>query len=225
MLQRCFAVTVLLVSMQAAMAADDPREQAAYAKCPGAAAFVRAHPAPPPPEMADPAARLADLRIELLRMQARDQEVRKGDWSQEEIREMMEVDAAHLPRIKQMVAEHGFPTAELVGRDGVDAAWLLVQHADADPAFQEQVLAAITPRVERGEISRHQFILLTDRVLAGQGKPQRYGSQLLAQAGQWVPKPIEAPEAEVDQRREAMGDMPLADYICMATQMFPPPPP
>lgn len=99
-----------------------------------------------------------------------------------------------------------------------------MQHADADPVFQEQMLSAITPRVQSGEISCHQFILLTDRVLAGQGKPQRYGSQLLAQGGRWVPKPIEAPESEVDQRRAAMGDMPLADYVCMATQMFPPPP-
>lgn len=173
--------------------------------------------------MPAPAARLADLRIELLRMQARDQGARGGGWSQEEIKQMMQVDAEHLPRIKAIIAEHGFPTRELVGRDGVDAAWLLVQHADADPAFQEQVLSAITPRVQAGEISRHQFILLADRVLAGQGKPQRYGSQLLAQEGQWVPKPIEAPESEVDQRRKAMGEMPLADYICMATRMFPPP--
>ncbi|MGS1077676.1 DUF6624 domain-containing protein [Pseudoxanthomonas beigongshangi] len=224
MLPRCIAITMLLVLMQPAGAEDDPQEAAAYAKCPGAAAFVRLHPKPSPPDIADPAARLTDLRIELLRMQTRDQEARSGDWSQEDIRQMMQVDAEHLPRIKQIVAEHGFPEVELVGRDGVDAAWLLVQHADADPAFQEQVLAAITPRVRSGEISRHQFILLTDRVLAGQGKPQRYGSQLLAQEGRWVPKPIEAPESEVDQRRAAMGDMPLADYICMATQMFPPPP-
>ncbi len=201
----------------------DPEEQAALAQCPGAAAFMRDHPRSPSSDIADPAARLADLRIELLRMQTRDQEVRNGGWSQEEIKEMLRVDAGHLPRIKQIVAEHGFPTAELVGGDGVAAAWLLVQHADADPAFQEQVLAMITPRVRDGEISRHQFILLTDRVLAGQGKPQRYGSQLLAQDGHWVPKPIEAPESEVDQRRAAMDEMPLADYICMATRMFPPP--
>lgn len=214
---------LLVVPAWASDAPADPREQAALAQCPGAAAFMRDHPAPREPDMPAPAARLADLRIELLRMQARDQGARGGGWSQEEIKQMMQVDAEHLPRIKAIITEHGFPTRELVGRDGVDAAWLLVQHADADPAFQEQVLSAITPRVQVGEISRHQFILLTDRVLAGQGKPQRYGSQLLAQEGQWVPKPIEAPESEVDQRRKAMGEMPLADYICMATRMFPPP--
>lgn len=225
MTYRWMAAALLLVPvlMLPARADDDPQEAAAYAKCPGAAAFARLHPKPSPPDIADAAARLPELRIELLRMQERDQDVRNGDWSQETIRRMMQVDAEHLPRIKQIVAEHGFPTAELVGRDGVDAAWLLVQHADADPAFQEQMLSSITPRVQSGEISRHQFILLTDRVLAGQGKPQRYGSQLLAQDGRWVPKPIETPESEVDQRRAAMGDMPLADYICMATQMFPPP--
>ena len=35
-------------------------------------------------------------------------------------------------------------------------------------------------------------------------------------------KPMEAPE-QVDQRREAVGEMPLADYICVATQLMPPP--
>ena len=67
------AAAVLLALMLPARADDDPREAAAYAKCPGAAAFARLHPKPSPPDIADAAARLSDLRIELLRMQARDQ--------------------------------------------------------------------------------------------------------------------------------------------------------
>lgn len=202
---------------------DDPALLAAQARCPGAKAFMQAHPqTPPPPAATDAPIALPALREELLAMRDRDQQARSGGWSQEEMQRMQAVDAGHLPRIKAIVAEHGVPTRAQVGADGVDAAWLLVQHADADPAFQEQVLAAIAGRED---VSRHQFVLLTDRVLAGQGKPQRYGSQLQAQDGRWVPKPIEAPAGDVDQRRAAMGDMPLADYLCMATQMFPPPAP
>ncbi|PPV06910.1 hypothetical protein XBLMG947_2128 [Xanthomonas bromi] len=55
--------------------------------------------------------------------------------------------------IHRVVAEHGgLPNAAQVGRDGAAAAWLLVQHADADPAFQEQVLGTLAPHVARGEI-------------------------------------------------------------------------
>ncbi|MNN80899.1 hypothetical protein D3C81_1976650 [compost metagenome] len=110
-----------------------------------------------------------------------------------------------------------------MGIEGVSAAWLLVQHADRAPDFQHQVLGMIMPLVESGEVSSHDFALLTDRVLVNADKPQRYGSQLMAVDGKWQPKPMEAPE-KVDQRRASLGQMPLADYICVATQMMPPPP-
>jgi hypothetical protein len=46
------------------------------------------------------------------------------------------VDAANTARMKRIVAERGWPGRSLVGDDGAQAAWLLVQHADHDPAFQ-----------------------------------------------------------------------------------------
>ena len=46
------------------------------------------------------------------------------------------VDAVHTARLKAIVAAHGWPTVAQVGQDGADAAWLLAQHADKDPAFQ-----------------------------------------------------------------------------------------
>ncbi len=73
-----------------------------------------------------------------------------------------------------------------------------------------------------GEVSSREFALLTDRVLVNAGKPQRYGSQLAAIGGSWQPKAMEAPE-QVDQRRASIGQMPLADYLCVAAQMFPAP--
>src|SRR5690606_20536088 len=164
------------------------------------------------------------LRERLLEMARVDQDARDGDWSQAMIEKMLAVDAANLPEIRKIVADHGgLPTARQVGLEGVSAAWLLVQHADRDPDFQHQVLDAIMPLVESGEVSSHDFALLTDRVLVNADKPQRYGSQLMAVDGKWQAKPMEAPE-KVDQRRASLGQMPLADYICVATQMMPPPP-
>lgn len=219
---------LLLVLAMPALAEDDPELAAALAKCPGAAQFRQHHPhedAPPEQEAApptDPA-----LRKQLLDMVAPDQQARDAvnaaGWSRESVEAMSRVDAANLPRIKRIVEAHaGLPLPSEVGQDGVDAAWLLVQHADADPAFQAQVLDQVQSRVGHGGLRGQDFILLTDRVLTNQGKPQRYGSQLIPRDGKWVPKPLEDP-AQVDARRAAVGQMPLADYLCVASQMFQPP--
>ncbi|MDA3914881.1 hypothetical protein [Oleiagrimonas sp.] len=55
------------------------------------------------------------------------------------------VDKANLVWLKRQVAAHGFPTLERVGVNGIDAAWLLTQHAARDPAFQAEVLAQLKP--------------------------------------------------------------------------------
>lgn len=96
--------------------------------------------------------------------------------------------------------------AELVG-DGASAAWLLVQHADDDAAFQERVLELMHGVVERGDADRSELAYLTDRVRVAHGRPQVYGTQF----GRNVPQPIEDPD-QLDARRAAAGLEPFADY-------------
>lgn len=45
-------------------------------------------------------------------------------------------DQKNLLWIKGIVAKHGWPGESLVGSISAQNAWLLVQHADADPKFQ-----------------------------------------------------------------------------------------
>ncbi|WP_152982716.1 DUF6624 domain-containing protein [Stenotrophomonas humi] len=227
MLRLFIAATLLATAGVASAQDEDPKLAAALLQCPGAAVFVQAEKV----RGQEQAQKLVgivpsepQLREQLLEMMRIDQQAREGDWSPPMIEKMLAVDAANLPKIKKIVANHGsLPGARQVGADGVSAAWLLVQHADRDPAFQQQVLDRIMPLVESGEVSSREIALLTDRVLVNAGAPQRYGSQLAAINGKWEPKPMEAPE-QVDQRRARLGQMPLADYLCVAAQMFPPPP-
>ncbi|WP_296251126.1 DUF6624 domain-containing protein [uncultured Stenotrophomonas sp.] len=227
MLRKNVMLGVLLLAGPAFAEEGDPGLAAALLKCPGAAPFVEADRlraeerknAHTDAALSEPA-----LRQQLLDMAQVDQEARQGEWTRAMVENLQAVDGANLPRIKQIVtASGGLPSAAQVGGDGVSAAWLLVQHADADVVFQRQVLGSIEPMVQRGEISAHDFALLTDRVLVNSGELQRYGSQLLAVDGRWQSKPMESPD-QVDQRRASIGQMPLADYICVATQMFPTPP-
>lgn len=224
---RVVVAAVLLAGAGNVLAEDgDPQLDAALLQCPGATPFVKADKERDRQLAAKNAGIVPSepqLRAQLLEMERVDQQAREGDWSQAMVEKMLAVDAANLAKIKQVVADHaGLPGVQVVGADGLRAAWLLVQHADSDAAFQRQVLDGLAPVLESGEVSSREFALLTDRVLVNAGKPQRYGSQLAAISGKWQPKQMEAPE-QVDQRRASIGQMPLADYICVAAHMFPAP--
>ena len=148
------------------------------------------------------------LRAELLRRMDKDQEARLDEESDR----FPEVDAENLPWLKRLVAERGWPGSSLVGVDGAHALWLLVQHADTDPAFQRHCLGLLTAAVEAGEASPADQAYLTDRVLLHEGEPQVYGTQLTRRGGRWVPDDLRDPDG-VDERRAAVGIPPLAEVL------------
>jgi hypothetical protein len=121
-------------------------------------------------------------------------------------------DAARTERLKEIVAEHGWPTISLVGEDGEDAAWAVAQHSDQDPGFQAEALGLIREAVERGDASPGNLAYLTDRVAAGRDEPQTYGTQIGCTDDGPAPAPIEDEEG-VDARRAEVGLAPLAEYL------------
>ena len=212
---------------------DDAAMEAIISKCPGAAkAILEGHPdvasfkaakrAEGTAQQATmPAPQYPELRESLLEMGRKDQAIRSPhpDFQDPKVVEkFLAADASNLARLKKIVAEHGFPTPSMVGQDGFNAAWLLVQHADPDPAFQQAMLEQM---VEKRLLSGEHLALLTDRVLRAQGKPQRYGSQFTPEDGRQVPQPIEEPLDKLDERRASMGMMPFDDYRCSIEVMYP----
>jgi len=166
------------------------------------------------------------LRQELLGMVERDQEARRAiapdggpgaDPDSEEAMRMCQVDDVNTARMREIIEEHGWPGRSLVGEDGADAAWLLVQHADAEREFQKHCLGLMTEAVGAGEARADLLAYLTDRVLVGEGELQRYGTQLHRVDGKWAPFAL-ADEEQVDQRRAAVGLGPLADYVAGANE-------
>ncbi len=117
---------------------------------------------------------------------------------------MAEYDQANTEWLKGVVAEHGWPRRSEVGEGGASAAWLLVQHADADPLFQLQALRLMEPLVARNEVSGRDFAYLTDRVALKLTGKQRYGTQFTCVDGHYQPLPIED-EAAVDRLRREAG--------------------
>lgn len=150
------------------------------------------------------------LHDELIAMLERDQLDRTGGSSGES-------DQARTERLKEIIAEHGWPTFDLVGEDGEDAAWAIAQHSDLDPAFQREALELLRDAVAAGQASPGNLAYLEDRVAVAAGEPQTYGTQVgCGPAGPEPATPI-VDEASLEARRAEAGLDPYADYLTELT--------
>ncbi len=172
------------------------------------------------------------LRQELLDRVEEDQAARKSfmelmqkskiaDPNQPAVKKMMEIDRQNTTWLKEIVEKHGWPGKTLVGKDGAHSAWLLVQHADQDVAFQKKCLDLLKMAVKEKEASAQDFAYLTDRVLIAEKKKQIYGTQLTQEGDKLEPQPIED-EEHVDERRKEIGLQPLAEYLKFAEEALMP---
>lgn len=121
----------------------------------------------------------------------------------------------HAERMKVLIAQYGWPTDAMVGESAVQAAWLLVQHADHDKAFQLQVLALMEPLAKNARINPSHYAYLYDRT----HQPQRFGTQGECRDGQFQAFALED-AAQLDQRRAAFQLEPFADYQARASRMM-----
>jgi hypothetical protein len=168
------------------------------------------------------------LRRELLTRLEADQAVRRALMRKQQqgqtpdsldVQRMLAVDIANTAWLKRIVAERGWPGRSVVGVDGANAAFLLVQHADRDTAFQARVLPLLERAYAAGEAEGQQVALLTDRLAIARGAPQVYGSQADVIGGRVVLKPI-ADSAGVDARRARVGLPPLAEYVRLLDSLY-----
>jgi hypothetical protein len=88
------------------------------------------------------------LRAELVAMRAEDLRVREellgsGQLGNGYSPTMEAVHRRNAQRLREIVAEYGWPDTELAGSDGTLAAWFITQHAIGEPDFQCYALALI----------------------------------------------------------------------------------
>src|SRR5688500_12493537 len=80
------------------------------------------------------------LRRELLSLREEDMRVREqlsadGSLFEGYHPHMEAVHRHNAARLREIIGEYGWPGASLVGTDGAEAAWLIVQHAISEPEF------------------------------------------------------------------------------------------
>lgn len=98
-------------------------------------------------------------------------------------------------------------------------AWLLVQHADRDPAFQALALERMTPYLDNNGVSKSNYAYLFDRVAVNHDRKQRYGTQPTWECTDngLVLAPLENPES-VNERRATMGMGRVEDSLAEMTR-------
>jgi hypothetical protein len=175
-----------------------------------------AAPTPPPADSA--------LRAELLQLREADQRARDDFGPRAAandtvfLKQMLQGDSARTRRLIEIVSQHGWPTRALVGREGTEAAWLLLQHSPSD-SLRRALLPELWRAVERGDVQASEAAMLTDKVRITAGQPQLYGSSFKLVDGRLRPHPIEDP-AGLDARRLEVGLPPMAEYARVLGEIY-----
>jgi hypothetical protein len=79
--------------------------------------------------------------------------------------------------LNELIDEIGYPTITKVGREANEAAWLIIQHAIAQPAFMKKSAKLLEIAVNENEADAKSLAYLSDRIAVFEGKPQLYGTQ------------------------------------------------
>jgi hypothetical protein len=168
------------------------------------------------------------LRVELLGRLETDQEIRRALMEKQrdgrtpdsvDVERMVVVDTANTAWLRRVTARCGWPGRSLVGVEAANAAFLLVQHADRDTAFQARILPLLERAYAAGDADGQQVALLADRLAVARGERQLYGTQATLAGGRMVISPI-ADSAGVDARRARMGLPPLAVYVRLLDSLY-----
>jgi hypothetical protein len=115
------------------------------------------------------------LRGTLLYMADKDQAIRKTlvgitSPSTELIQPIIDIDKSNTAKLKIIFSKNGWPNSSMIGRDGVNAFWLLAQHS-SDFDFQNALLPHVKTSYNNGDIDAQSYALFVDRLLVRAGKP------------------------------------------------------
>jgi hypothetical protein len=155
------------------------------------------------------------LHDELVKITNDDQQARKtrvDDMKPDDWKRMAEVDRIHEIRIREIVDKAGWPGIKLVGADGSQCAWLIVQHCPLD--FEEKCLPLLKRAVYENDASPMNYAYLFDRVQMFKGLPQSFGTQFRDDK-LWKIEDLH----HADERRKKVGLGPLSDYVKKMCEM------
>lgn len=121
------------------------------------------------------------------------------------IRKMQLVDSINQVAISDILDNHGFVGTGKVG-NACAVFWLVIQHAPVE--LQKKYFNLFEQAARSGDIALEQVAMMDDRIAMHEGRPQRYGSQIVDGK---LYQLLDA--TKVDLWRKEMGMTPLDDYL------------
>ena len=126
---------------------------------------------------------------------------------------MARVHQRNAQRLRRVIESVGWPGTDLVGPDGAEAAWTILQHAIAEPDLLRRALPLLETAAREGRADPAHAAMLEDRIRFFEGRPQRYGTQVDWDAeGNFSPGEVEDPQ-RLAERRFAVGLPPLEEQV------------
>lgn len=126
------------------------------------------------------------------------------------IQGMKQRDTKNQVLLEEIIATCGWPTYEKWGKTPVYAAVTVALHAPS--AYRKKYFPNVEAGFKLGDVSEVQYAQYVDKMLTSEKKPQRYGTQQFSiKDGPVQLRPVEDP-AHLNDRRQALGLMPLAGF-------------
>jgi hypothetical protein len=155
------------------------------------------------------------LRHELLSMSAEDRRVREELVASNELGgpyhpRMQAVHVKNTARLRELIAEYGWPAEDLVRSDGAEAAWFITQHSVGEPEFMKRALGLVRACVEQNRVPGWHAAYLEDRIAMHEGRPQHFGTQWIDDPRDGIARPWTLAEPDqVNELRASVGLRPL----------------
>jgi len=166
-----------------------------------------------------------ELRTELLAMEKADQEARMrctAMAADEQAKCFVEIsltiDSRNTQRLSQLFDTHGFPSTSKVGKDGLQAFMIVLQHSPTDE-LRVKSLKAITKAFRDRELPPMAYANFIDRLRLHQGKKQLYGSGFDVKDGKFVMSPTEDVR-NLEKRRAKIGLPPMEEYVRELEELY-----
>ena len=119
---------------------------------------------------------------------------------------MEAVHVKNAARLRELIAEHGWPAEDIAGQDGAEAAWLIAQHSIGEPSFMRAALRLVQACVEQSRVPAWHAAYLEDRIALCEGRPQRFGTQSIDDPRDGFSRPWTIAEPDrVDELRASLG--------------------
>lgn len=135
----------------------------------------------------------------------RDKLVKQGILSAGYNKEMAILHLKNAEILNGIIERIGYPTIDKVGKQGSEAAWLVIQHSIGNPEFMRKCAKLLAIAVDDKKANPINLAYLKDRIAVFEGKPQLYGTQFdWDEHGELSPKPFDKIDL-VNARRKSIG--------------------